>query len=208
MHLHIYGSSLVSYACYTDDLFSIFELDLPWTKSYLALILFTRCYKGFEPYADYWLRRQRNGREFHREVPASMSGRHGEDQVAHPTAGGARRAGLRGGSGFGRDDERNALLQPAAAVVLRVHASAGHDVPGAGRRESRVPRLLVLLRRAGEGLAGEGAEDEEGEGGRERRVREGEERGQDDAVGPRRAEASLLRRERSVPVRVGCGWRE
>ena len=55
MYLHIYGSSLVSYACYTDDLFSIFELDLPWTKSYLALILFTRCYKGFEPYADYWL---------------------------------------------------------------------------------------------------------------------------------------------------------
>lgn len=45
----------MSYACYTDDLFSIFELDLPWTKSYLALILFTRCYKGFEPYADYWL---------------------------------------------------------------------------------------------------------------------------------------------------------
>lgn len=153
-------------------------------------------------------RRQRDGREFHRGVPASMSGRHGEDQVAHSTAGGARRAGLRGGSGFGRDDERNALLHPAAAVVLRVHAPAGHDVPGAGRRESRVPRLLVLLRRAGEGLAGEGAEDEEGEGGRERRVREGEERGQDDAVGPRRAEASLLRRERSVPVRVGCGWRE
>ena len=54
MHMSACGSSLVSYACSTDDLHSIFELDLPWTKSYLACILFTRIYKGFEPFAEYW----------------------------------------------------------------------------------------------------------------------------------------------------------
>ena len=56
MHLSACGSSLVSYACYTNDLHSIFELDLPWTKSCLASILFTRIYKGFEPFPEYWRR--------------------------------------------------------------------------------------------------------------------------------------------------------
>ena len=56
MHLSTCGSSLVSYACYTNDLHSIFELDLPWTKSCLASILFTRIYKGFEPFPEYWRR--------------------------------------------------------------------------------------------------------------------------------------------------------
>ena len=56
MHLSACGSSLVSYACYTNDLYSIFELDLPWTKSCLASILFTRIYKGFEPFPEYWRR--------------------------------------------------------------------------------------------------------------------------------------------------------
>lgn len=54
MHMSACGSSLVSYACYTNDLYSIFELNLPWTKSYLASILFTRIYKGFQPFAEYW----------------------------------------------------------------------------------------------------------------------------------------------------------
>ena len=48
------GSGLVNYSCYMDDICSIFELDLPWTKPYLAFILFSRLCKGFQPRLSFW----------------------------------------------------------------------------------------------------------------------------------------------------------
>lgn len=81
MHLSACGSSLVSYACYTNDLHSIFELDLPWTKSCLASILFTRIYKGFEPFPRVLApRRRRGGRQLFGGVFATLSGWHWQDQ--------------------------------------------------------------------------------------------------------------------------------
>ena len=37
-----------------EDICRIFELNLPWTKPYLAFILFTRLWKGFQPRVQYW----------------------------------------------------------------------------------------------------------------------------------------------------------
>ena len=54
MFLSDIGSGLVNYCCYMDDICSIFELNLPWTKPYLAFILFTRLWKGFQPRVQYW----------------------------------------------------------------------------------------------------------------------------------------------------------
>ena len=50
------GSGLVNYCCYMEDICSISELELPWTKPYLAFILFTRLWKGFQPRVQYWNR--------------------------------------------------------------------------------------------------------------------------------------------------------
>ena len=50
------GSGLVNYCCFMDDICSISELELPWTKPYLAFILFTRLWKGFQPRVQYWSR--------------------------------------------------------------------------------------------------------------------------------------------------------
>ena len=54
MLLEEIGSGLVNYSCYMEDICSIFELNLPWTKPYLAFILFTRLWKGFQPRVQYW----------------------------------------------------------------------------------------------------------------------------------------------------------
>lgn len=54
MLLEEIGSGLVNYSCYMDDICSIFELNLPWTRPYLAFILFTRLWKGFQPRVEYW----------------------------------------------------------------------------------------------------------------------------------------------------------
>lgn len=54
MFLEQIGSGLVNYSCYMDDICSIFELNLPWTKPYLAFLLFTRLWKGFQPRLQYW----------------------------------------------------------------------------------------------------------------------------------------------------------
>lgn len=54
MLLEEIGSGLVNYSCYMEDICRIFELNLPWTKPYLAFILFTRLWKGFQPRVQYW----------------------------------------------------------------------------------------------------------------------------------------------------------
>ena len=54
MHLSSAGYSLVGYTCSLEDVRSIFELNLPWVKPYVAFILFTRLSKGFKPRLSFW----------------------------------------------------------------------------------------------------------------------------------------------------------
>ena len=54
MHLSSAGCSLVGYACSLEDVRSIFALNLPWVKPYVAFILFTRLSKGFKPRLSFW----------------------------------------------------------------------------------------------------------------------------------------------------------
>lgn len=54
MRLSPAGCSLVGYSCYLEDVSSIFALNLPWVKPYVAFILFTRLCKGFKPRLSFW----------------------------------------------------------------------------------------------------------------------------------------------------------
>ena len=54
MRLSSAGCSLVGYFCSLEDVRSIFALNLPWVKPYVAFILFTRLCKGFKPRLSFW----------------------------------------------------------------------------------------------------------------------------------------------------------
>ena len=54
MHLTSSGRSLVGYSCYMEDFSSIYTLNLPWTRPYIAYYLYTRLCKGFRPNLTFW----------------------------------------------------------------------------------------------------------------------------------------------------------